>query len=132
LLRVIFSLAQSFSSAQRWLKSLHENNGLAWTTIAKMRGVMHRIYKIGILHEHVAKNPAQHVETRSKTDYKAVVITPTQTLAILKALPSPLHFTLVLTCAATAPRASPKTVQGILRHAKIQTTLVFIDPPSQK
>lgn len=91
---------------QRWLKSLHENNGLAWTTIAKMRGVMHRIYKIGIVHEHVAKNPAHYVETRSKTDYKAVVITPAQTLAILKALPSPLHFTLVLTCAATALRAS--------------------------
>src|SRR6266481_10132767 len=44
---------------QRWLKSLHETNGLAWTTISKMRGVMHRIYKIGILHEHVAKNPVQ-------------------------------------------------------------------------
>jgi integrase len=71
-----------------------------------MRGVMHRIYKIGILHEHIAKNPAQYLETRSKTDYKAVVITPGQTLAILKALPSPLHFTLVLTCAATALRAS--------------------------
>jgi integrase len=91
---------------QRWLKSLHEGNGLAWTTIAKMRGVMHRIYKIGILHEHVAKNPILNVETRSKTDYKPIVITPVQTLAILKALPSPLHFTLVLTCAATALRAS--------------------------
>src|ERR1039457_6316365 len=56
--------------------------------------------------EHVAKNPPQHVETRSKTDYKAVIITPAQTLAILKALPSSLHFTLVLTCAATALRAS--------------------------
>src|SRR5258708_10057740 len=91
---------------QRWLKSLHETNGLAWPTISKMRGVMHRIYKIGILHEHVAKNPVQHVETRSKSDYKAIVITPAQTLSILKALPSPLHFTLVLTCAATALRAS--------------------------
>lgn len=67
---------------------------------------MHRIYKIGILHEHVAKNPVQHVETRSKSDYKAIVITPAQTLAILKALPSPLHFPMVLTCAATALRAS--------------------------
>jgi hypothetical protein len=46
------------------------------------------------------KNPVQHVETRSKSDYKAIVITPPQTLAILKALSSPLHFTLVLTCAA--------------------------------
>jgi hypothetical protein len=53
---------------QRWLKSLHEPGGLAWTTISKMRGIMSRIYKIGILHEHVAKNPVQHVETRSKRD----------------------------------------------------------------
>ena len=91
---------------QRWFKSLHETGSLAWTTIAKMRGVMSRIYKVGILHEHVTKNPVLHVETRSKTDYKAIVITPEQTLAILKSLPSPLHFTLVLTCAATALRAS--------------------------
>lgn len=67
---------------------------------------MRRIYKIGILHEHVAKNPVLYVETRSKTDYKPIVIAPSQTLAILNALPSPLHFTLVLTCAATALRAS--------------------------
>src|SRR5712671_4307356 len=91
---------------QRWFKSLRETDGLAWATIAKMRGVMSRIYKVGILHDHVAKNPVLHVETRSKPDYKAIVITPAQTLAILKALPSPLHFTLVLTCAATALRAS--------------------------
>jgi integrase len=91
---------------QKWLKSLNETNELAWTTIAKIRGIMHRIYKIGILHELVARNPVQHVETRSKTTYRAIVITPAQTLAILKSLPSPLHQTLVLTCAATALRAS--------------------------
>jgi integrase len=91
---------------QRWLKSLHTEKGLAWTTIAKMRGIMHRIYKVGILHERVTKNPVQHVETRSKTNYKAIVITPQQTLAIIKALPFLLHSTLVLTCAATALRAS--------------------------
>jgi len=91
---------------QRWLKSLHDDKSLAWTTISKMRGVMRRIYKIGILHGHVTKNPVLHVETRSKTDYKPITITPAQTLAILKALPSPLHFALVLTCAATALRAS--------------------------
>ena len=65
---------------QRWLKSLNSENKLAWTTISKMRGVMSRIYKVGILHERVARNPVQHVETRSKTDYKAIVITPAQTL----------------------------------------------------
>ena len=91
---------------QKWLKSLNETNGLAWTTIAKIRGIMRRIYKIGILHEHVAKNPVLHVETRSKSTYRAIIITPAQTLAILKSLPSPLHYALVLTCAATALRSS--------------------------
>ena len=41
---------------------------------------MRRIYKIGILHKRVSKNPVLHVETRSKSDYKAIVITPAQTL----------------------------------------------------
>src|SRR5882762_8152319 len=56
---------------QRWLKSLHTDKGLAWTTVSKIRGVMLRIYKIGILHELVSKNPAQPVETRSTTNYRA-------------------------------------------------------------
>ena len=91
---------------QKWLKSLNEANGLAWTTVSKIRGIMLRVYKVGILHEHVSKNPVIHVETRAKSSYRAIIITPGQTLAILKSLPSPLHFTLVLTCAATALRAS--------------------------
>jgi hypothetical protein len=40
---------------QRWLKSLNEADGLAWTTISKIRGIMLRIYKIGLRHEHVTK-----------------------------------------------------------------------------
>jgi hypothetical protein len=36
-----------------WLKSFHTTNGLAWTTVSKVRGIMHRIYKVGILHERV-------------------------------------------------------------------------------
>ena len=62
---------------QRWLKSLHTVNGLAWTTVSKIRGIMDRVYKVGILHERMDK---KHVETRSKSIYKAVVITPQQTL----------------------------------------------------
>ena len=91
---------------QRWLKSLHVVNGLAWTTVSKIRGIMHRVYKVGILHERVDKNPVEHVETRSQSLYKAVVNTPQQTLAILNKLTNPLHYMLVLTCAATALRAS--------------------------
>jgi len=92
--------------AQRWLKSLHDDEGLAWTTVSKIKGLMHRVYKIGRLHELVTKNPVQHVETRTKTDYRAIVITPAQTLTILESLTNPLHYALVLTCAATALRSS--------------------------
>lgn len=91
---------------QRWMKSLRTENGLAWTTISKMRGIMLRIYKVGILHELVSKNPAALVETRSKSNYKAIMLTPAQTFAILGRLSNPLHYALVLTCAATALRAS--------------------------
>lgn len=91
---------------QHWLKSLHDKDKLAWTTISKMRGVMSRIYKVGLLHEKVTTNPVQFVETRSKSNYSAIVLTPEQTLGILKALTTPLHRALVLTCAATGLRAS--------------------------
>ena len=91
---------------QKWLKSLNETNGLAWPTISKIRGLMHRIYKIGILHECVAKNPVLHVETRCKSTYRAIIISPAQTLVILNSLSAVLHWTLVLTCAATALRSS--------------------------
>ena len=46
-----------------------------------MRGIMSRIYKVGMLHERVTKNPVEHVETRCKSDYRAIVLTPAQTLA---------------------------------------------------
>jgi len=92
---------------QRWLKSLHNENGLAWTTVGKIRGIMNRIYKIGIIHEKVLRNPVENAETPSKSYYKAILLAPTHTVAILGRLGSNLlHFTLVLTCAATALRAS--------------------------
>jgi integrase len=91
---------------QRWLKSLHTDNGLAWTTISKFRGTMLRIYRVGELHELVTKNPVLPVETRSTTNYKAVLVNPQQTLIIVQSLPNVLHRILVLTCAATALRAS--------------------------
>ncbi len=80
---------------QRWLKSLHTEEGLAWTTVSKFRGIMLRIYQIGLLHELVTKNPVLPVETRSTTDYKAILVTPQQTLAIILSLSNPLHRILV-------------------------------------
>jgi integrase len=58
------------------------------------------------MHELVLTNPVLHVQTRSKSSYRAIVITPQQTLTILNSLPAVLHRTLVLTCAATALRSS--------------------------
>jgi hypothetical protein len=55
---------------QRWLKSLNAESKLAWTTISKIRGIMSRIYKVGIRHGHVKTNPVLHVETRCKTAYR--------------------------------------------------------------
>src|ERR1700722_492908 len=91
---------------QRWLKSLHYDDGLAWTTISKMRGTMLRVYKVGILHELVTRNPVLPVETRCTTSYKAILVTPQQTLVIIESLPNALHRILALTCAATALRCS--------------------------
>jgi integrase len=91
---------------QRWLKSLNTESKLAWTTISKMRGTMLRVYKVGIRHEIVTRNPVLPVETRCTTSYKPILVTPQQTLAILQSLPSVLHRTLVLTSAATALRFS--------------------------
>ena len=41
-----------------------------------------------------------------KSEYKAITVTPEQTLVILKSMTDPLYFTLVFTVAATALRAS--------------------------
>ena len=91
---------------QRWLKMLHEQKGLSWSTVSKIRGVMSRAYKTGILHQLVSVNPVQAVETRSKSTYRAIVLRPDQTLQILRRLSNPIHRILVLTAAATALRSS--------------------------
>ena len=84
---------------QRWRSRMDDGS--------KIRGIMLRVFKVGVLHEYVSINPVEHVETRCKTNYRAIVLTPKQTLrhfALL--LPNPLHYALVLTCAATALRSS--------------------------
>ena len=91
---------------QHWLKMLHTDKSLAWTTVSKFRGTMLRIYRIGVLHQLVKNNPVLPVETRSTTDYKAILVTPKQTWQIIESLANPLHRILILTCAATALRAS--------------------------
>ena len=52
---------------------------------------MSRVFKVGMLHEKITKNPVLHVQTRCKFDYRAIVMSPQQTLAILNSLPAVLH-----------------------------------------
>jgi len=59
---------------QRWLKSLHTVNGLAWTTVSKIRGIMHRVYKVGILRRKEsggARRDAVTVSLQGRCDHTA-------------------------------------------------------------
>jgi integrase len=68
---------------------------------------MNRIFKIGIIHKKVSKNRVEGLATSTKTTYKAIKITPAQTLLILRSvMGNMLHFTLVFVVAATALRSS--------------------------
>src|SRR5260370_446069 len=70
------------------------------------RGWRTRIYEERILDEHVQANPVMPVEPRPQPDDKVIIITPAQPLGTLKALPPPLHLTLVRSRAAAALGAS--------------------------
>ena len=92
---------------QKWFNALHNKEEYGWTTVSKIRGIMNRIFKIGIIHKKVSKNPVEGLATSTKTTYKAIKITPAQTLLILRSvMGSILHFTLVFVVAATALRSS--------------------------
>ena len=92
---------------QKWFNALHNKEEYGWTTVSKIRGIMNRIFKIGIIHKKVTKNPVEGLRTSVKTTYKAIKITPAQTLLILRSvMGNMLHFTLVFVVAATALRSS--------------------------
>ena len=68
---------------------------------------MHSVYEYGMFEEFCNSNPCSGWRLKGvKSRYKAIIVTPEQTLAILKSMTDLLHFTLVLTVAATALRAS--------------------------
>jgi integrase len=92
---------------QKWFNRLHHKDDYTWTTVSKIRGIMNRIFKVGIIHKKVTRNPVDGLETSATTTYKAIKITPAQTLSILRSMiENVLHFTLVFVVAATALRCS--------------------------
>ena len=64
---------------QKWFNRLHNKDEYPWTTVSKIRGIMNRIYKVGIIHKKVTKNLVDGLETSATTTYKAIKITPAQT-----------------------------------------------------
>ena len=92
---------------QKWFNALHNKEQYGWTTVSKIRGIMNRTFKIGIIHKKVSKNPVEGLATSTKTTYRAIKITPAQTLLILRSvMGNMLYFTLVFVVAATALRSS--------------------------
>src|SRR5262249_20853411 len=92
---------------QKWFNSLHNKDEYEWTTVSKIRGIMRGIFEVGIIHKKVTKNPVESLQTSTKTSYRAIKITPAQTLPILRSMmENILHFTLVFVVAATALRSS--------------------------
>ena len=88
---------------REWLKTLDYSG----PTIGKIKGIMHSVYEYGMFEELCSSNPCSGWRLKGvKSGYKAIIVTPEQTLAILKSMTDLLHFTLVLTVAATALRAS--------------------------
>lgn len=92
---------------QKWFNRMHNKDDYAWTTVSKVRGIMSQIYEVGMIHKKVTKNPVEGVKTSTKSNYRAIKITPAQTLSILRSMmQNKLHFTLVFVVAATALRSS--------------------------
>jgi len=90
---------------EAWLGSLP----LANPTKDKIRRVMFRVYfkaqKHGLIPCKEETNPVNWVEQSGKTNYRAVIVTPTQAFKIMMILPEPVR-TLVLLIAATGLRIS--------------------------
>jgi integrase len=88
---------------REWLKTLDYSG----PTIGKIKGIMHGVYEYGMFEEFCFSNPCSGWRLKGvKSGYKAILVTPQQTLTILKSMTDLLHFTLVFTVAATALRAS--------------------------
>jgi integrase len=108
-------LAVESRDVERWFRELREGNAqkkvkpLADPTIDKIRRIMSLVYKHGqrsnFLPRQQEGNPMNWVSQRTTSDYKAVIMTPTQAFEILLNIPEPRR-TLTLSDAVTALRVS--------------------------
>jgi integrase len=102
---------------EEWLKAISIDkvpDGLAWSTLSKMRNIMSLIYadaqRKRLIPDDVKYNPVRPPELggarcKCESDYVAVILTPKVTFAILNSLPL-LQQTMVVLDAATGLRYS--------------------------
>jgi hypothetical protein len=61
-------------------------------TIGKIKGIMHAVYQYGVFEEFCSSNPCSGWRLRGvKSGYKAILVTPQQTVTILKSMTDLLH-----------------------------------------
>lgn len=100
-----------------WLNGFR-GQGYAGPTIGKAKQVMHGIYEYGLFEEVCRVNPCASWRLKNiKSTYRAITVTPAETLVMLQSFTNMMYFTLVFTVAATALRASEVVA---LRWADIQ------------
>src|ERR1022692_1643454 len=95
--------------AEKWLKALRQEDGLANPTCAKVRAVMACVYKHSQRHGLIPRtedaNPRKWVRCKTTSDYEPVILKPEQAFSLAQTFP-PLERTLTLLAAATGLRVS--------------------------
>jgi hypothetical protein len=126
---------------EQWLKALKRDEGLANPTLDKIRRVMSLVFKHGQRHGLIPRNqesnPMRFVRCKTTSSYEAMILTPKQAFDILMHLQEPER-SLTLLASATVgfhnlrhslasflvrSKTDPKTVQALLRHSDVKTTL---------
>jgi integrase len=103
---------------EKWLASLsidrRGEQGLQWESLSKIRSIMKQIYahaqRSGLISKSPEYNPFRPadqggVRCKCGTNFRPIILTPSQTLAMLRCLP-PLERTQVILDASTGLRAS--------------------------
>jgi integrase len=94
---------------KEWLKAIQKHEQLENSTVVKIRNVMSLVFKHGQVYDLIPRtqeaNPVKWVKCKTKSSYRAIILTVEQTFSILEKIRQPER-TLTLLIAATGLRIS--------------------------
>lgn len=94
---------------KEWLQAIQKQGHLENPTMVKIRNVMSLVFKHGQMYDLIPRtqeaNPVKWVRCKTKSSYRAIILTVGQTFTILENIPQPER-TLTLLIAATGLRIS--------------------------